>query len=167
MGVEPILMDVNQDGKTDLLIQYSNTVNGGASDGTMILLLNIGNKFVNVLQSTQKIQDLYLNVQGKFDSGLNKNVLVEHNLNLSTTVSPHYYTFSRGIKFNKILKVKNAYENEYVINYKSAKSPFNGNTSITESANILTSLPAEFEVTSQITGPLFNQGIYIQYSIDP
>lgn len=54
MGVEPILMDVNQDGKTDLLIQYSNTVNGGASDGTMILLLNIGNKFVNVLQSTQK-----------------------------------------------------------------------------------------------------------------
>lgn len=105
----------------------------------------------------KKIQDLYLNVQGKFDSGLNKNVLVEHNLNLSTTVSPHYYTFSRGIKFNKILKVKNAYENEYVINYKSAKSPFNGNTSITESANILTSLPAEFEVTSQITGPLFNQ----------
>ena len=70
---------------------------------------------------------------------------------------PNYYTFSRGVKFNKILKVKNAYENEYVINYKSAKSPFNGNTSITESANILTSLPAEFEVTSQITGPLFNQ----------
>ena len=76
---------------------------------------------------------------------------------MSSTTKPNYYTFSRGIKFNKILKVKNAYENEYVINYKSAKSPFNGNTSITESANILTSLPAEFEVTSQITGPLFNQ----------
>ena len=76
---------------------------------------------------------------------------------MSSTTKPNYYTFSRGVKFNKILKVKNAYENEYVINYKSAKSPFNGNTSITESANILTSLPAEFEVTSQITGPLFNQ----------
>ena len=88
---------------------------------------------------------------------MNKNVFVENNSVVSSTTKPNYYTFSRGVKFNKILKVKNAYENEYVINYKSAKSPFNGNTSITESANILTSLPAEFEVTSQITGPLFNQ----------
>ncbi len=157
MGVEPILMDVNQDGKTDILIQYSNIVNGSASDGTMILLLNIGNKFVNVLQSIQKISDLFFKIQGKFDSGLNKNVLVEHNLNLSTTVRPHYYTFCRDVKFNKILKIKNSYENECAINYKSAKSPFNGSISITENANILTSLPAEFEVTSQITGPLFNQ----------
>lgn len=156
-SVEPFLIDVNQDGKTDLLIHYSNFVNGFATEGTMILLLNIGDKFVNVLQFTKKLAELELNAYGKFDFGLNKNVFVENNLNIYSTAAPHYYTFCRGVKFNKILKVKNAYENEYIINYKSTKSPFNGNTSITENANILTSLPAEFEVTSQITGPLFNQ----------
>ena len=124
----------------------------------MKLLLSVGNTFVNVLGlNNKKSLDFDFSAYGKFDSDLNKNVFVENNSVVSSTTKPNYYTFSRGVKFNKILKVKNAYENEYVINYKSAKSPFNGNTSITESANILTSLPAEFEVTSQITGPLFNQ----------
>lgn len=154
-SVEPFLFDVNQDGKTDLLIHYSNFVNHAANDGTMILLLNIGGKFVNVLQTVESLSKLGFTTYGKFDSGLNKDVLVDNFF--TRNVFPDYYTFCGGVKFNKILKVKNAYENAYVINYKSTKSPFNGNTNITENANILTSLPAEFEVTSQITGPLFNQ----------
>ena len=160
--VKLMLLDINQDGKTDILVKYPNYYDSGyfpqIKDYSMKLLLSVGNTFVNVLGlNNKKSLDFDFSAYGKFDSDLNKNVFVENNSVVSSTTKPNYYTFSRGIKFNKILKVKNAYENEYVINYKSAKSPFNGNTSITESANILTSLPAEFEVTSQITGPLFNQ----------
>ncbi len=157
MNVEPLLMDVNQDGKTDILIKYPNYVSGAASEGTMELLLNIGGRFVTVLQSTKKLDDLEFTTYGKFDSELNKNVFVENIHVVATTTIPHYYTFCRGVKFNKILKIKNAYEDEYVINYKSVKSPFNGGINITADANILTSLPPEFEVASQITGKLFNQ----------
>ena len=160
--VKLMLLDINQDGKTDILVKYPNYYDSGyfpqIKDYSMKLLLSVGNTFVNVLGlNNKKSLDFDFSAYGKFDSDLNKNVFVENNSVVSSTTKPNYYTFSRGVKFNKILKVKNAYENEYVINYKSAKSPFNGNTSITESANILTSLPAEFEVTSQITGPLFNQ----------
>ena len=66
-------MDVNQDGKTDILIKYPNYVSGAASEGTMELLLNIGGRFVTVLQSTKKLDDLEFTTYGKFDSGLNKN----------------------------------------------------------------------------------------------
>ena len=158
-GVDVLLLDVNQDGKTDILVKKTNWDSGGvAESGTMQLLLNVGTTFVNVLQVTKaNLREFDFTVYGKFDSGLNKNVFVEMPFFVNTTIFPHYYTFCRGIKFNKILKIKNAYENEYTINYKNTKSPFNGSTNITPDANILTSLPAEFEVTSQITGPLFNQ----------
>lgn len=161
-GVKILLLDVNQDGKTDILVKYANYDYSGylpeVKYYSMKLLLNVGNTFVNVLGlDSENSLDFDFSAYGKFDSDLNKNVFVENNLVVSSTTKPNYYTFCRGVKFNKILKVKNAYENEFIINYKSAKSPFNGNTSITESANVLTSLPAEFEVTSQITGPLFNQ----------
>lgn len=158
-GVDVLLLDVNQDGKTDILVKKTNWDSGGvAESGTMQLLLNVGTTFVNVLQVTKaNLREFDFTVYGKFDSGLNKNVFVEMPFFVNTTIHPHYYTFCRGINFNKILKIKNAYENEYTINYKNTKSPFNGSTNITPDANILTSLPADFEVASQITGPLFNQ----------
>ena len=160
MDVEPLLMDVNQDGKTDILVKYPNYENypNNIKDWSMDLLLNVGTTFVSILKITkQNSQEFEFTVSGKFDSGLNKNVFVENTYLVNSTIKPHYYTFCRGVKFNKILKIKNAYEDEYVINYKSVKSPFNGGTNITVDANILTSLPPEFEVVSQITGKLFNQ----------
>lgn len=160
--VKIMLLDINQDGKTDILVKYPNYDHSGyfpqIKDYSMKLLLNVGNTFVNVVGLNNKnSQDFDFSVYGKFDSGLNKNVFVENTYLVNSTIKPHYYTFCRGVKFNKILKVKNAYEDEYVINYKSVKSPFNGGTNITADANILTSLPPEFEVASQITGKLFNQ----------
>lgn len=160
MDVEPLLMDVNQDGKTDILVKYPNYENypNNIKDWSMDLFLNVGTTFVSILKITkQNSQEFEFTVSGKFDSGLNKNVFVENTYLVNSTIKPHYYTFCRGVKFNKILKIKNAYEDEYVINYKSVKSPFNGGTNITADANILTSLPPEFEVASQITGKLFNQ----------
>ena len=160
--VKIMLLDINQDGKTDILVKYPNYDHSGyfpqIKDYSMKLLLNVGNTFVNVVGLNNKnSQDFDFSVYGKFDSGLNKNVFVENTYLVNSTIKPHYYTFCRGVKFNKILKIKNAYEDEYVINYKSVKSPFNGGTNITVDANILTSLPPEFEVASQITGKLFNQ----------
>ena len=160
--VKIMLLDINQDGKTDILVKYPNYDHSGyfpqIKDYSMKLLLNVGNTFVNVMGLNNKnSQDFDFSVYGKFDSGLNKNVFVENTYLVNSTIKPHYYTFCRGVKFNKILKIKNAYEDEYVINYKSVKSPFNGGTNITVDANILTSLPPEFEVVSQITGKLFNQ----------
>ena len=160
--VKIMLLDINQDGKTDILVKYPNYDHSGyfpqIKDYSMKLLLNVGNTFVNVMGLNNKnSQDFDFSVYGKFDSGLNKNVFVENTYLVNSTIKPHYYTFCRGVKFNKILKIKNAYEDEYVINYKSVKSPFNGGTNITVDANILTSLPPEFEVASQITGKLFNQ----------
>lgn len=160
MDVEPLLMDVNQDGKTDILVKFPNYENypNNIKDWSMDLLLNVGTTFVSILKITkQNSQEFEFTVSGKFDSGLNKNVFVENTYLVNSTIKPHYYTFCRGVKFNKILKIKNAYEDECVINYKSVKSPFNGGTNITTDANILTSLPPEFEVASQITGKLFNQ----------
>lgn len=157
MDVEPLLMDVNQDGKTDILVKYPNYENypNNIKDWSMDLLLNVGTTFVSILKITkQNSQEFEFTVSGKFDSGLNKNVFVENTYLVNSTIKPHYYTFCRGVKFNKILKIKNAYEDEYVINYKSVKSPFNGGTNITVDANILTSLPPEFEVVSQITGKI-------------
>lgn len=102
--VKLMLLDINQDGKTDILVKYPNYYDSGyfpqIKDYSMKLLLSVGNTFVNVLGlNNKKSLDFDFSAYGKFDSDLNKNVFVENNSVVSSTTKPNYYTFSRGIKF--------------------------------------------------------------------
>lgn len=143
------VFDVNQDGISDLFVQ---DVINEFTPHTHKLYVSTGNGFIKKLEIPNAQYYRFL-TYGKFNKSLSKDLLLES----IRDVQPYYYTFCENSTFQKLVKIKNAYEDSYTIRYKNTKSPFTPSVQMNVETNLLTSLSADFEVTNQITGPSFNK----------
>ena len=152
-----LVVDVNGDGKSDILTEIPNWVNGSASTSTLKIILSNGDSFSTQILGTitGPIMGESFGIASQFRSGHSKDVFIPFNKN------PQIMSLSSNVWFNKINKITDSNGKELTVSYKDYKNPYSNyqNTSDTYDGgqSVLNCFLPNVEVVNSITVPDLNQ----------
>ena len=152
-----LIVDINGDGKSDILTETPNFVNGAASTATLKIISSLGDSFnAQVLNSQAGITSGGFELASQFKSGHSKDVFIPFNLGASQIIS-----FSPNVWFNKINKITDSNGNAFAISYTDYKNPYPAYQNISDTydggQSVLNFFFPKIEVISSITALDLNQ----------
>ena len=161
-----LVVDVNGDGKSDILTETPNWVNGAASTNTLRVISSIGNSFTTYVLNTQaNITSGSFQMASQFKTGHSKDAFILFNK------SPQIISLSPNVWFNKINKITDSYGKQLTISYTDHKNPYPDYQNISDtydgSQSVLNFSLPNVAVVGSITATNVNQSyVYANPQID-
>jgi len=157
---QAIVLDVNGDGNSDILVYVPNIVNGVSSSGTLKILLSNGdNTFSTIIlnSNAEPIRSGFI-MASQFESGHSKDVFIPYNY---LTASSQIMFLSQNVWFNKINKITDSFGKQLTVSYKDNKNPYSDYQNISDlydgSQSVINYFLPDLEVVNSITASDLNQ----------
>lgn len=171
-----IILDVNQDGKSDIFLETPNGVYVAhePSTSTLKLLISNGNNFIEKTLNTEALSTFgAYHTVSNFTPGHSKDIMLPMNTRGGMYGSPHIISLCNDIRFNKISKIKDSFGQQLAFTYQDHKNPYaasqkmmdkidNAGEQTGEQTVINNSLP-QLEVITTITTSNTNQSYEYAY----
>jgi len=151
-----LVVDVNGDGKSDILTETSNWVGTIANTATLRIISSTGDSFsTQVLDTQANITPGIFQSVSQFKSGHSKDVFVSFNK------SPQIMSLSPNIWFNKINKITDSNGKQLTISYTDYKNPHSDYQNLSDTydggQSVLNVFLPNIEVVNLITATDLNQ----------
>ncbi|NDW17681.1 hypothetical protein D0T53_01965 [Dysgonomonas sp. 216] len=156
-----LVTDLNRDGKSDIIIETSNTEN----NATLRCLISKGDDFHSqIIDNEALITSAHFKSSGNFLNKHSTDIYVNLNRNYTGLKGAQILSFCQDVRFNKIVKITDSMGGDLSITYQDYKSPFlsRHNTGYSENANstssdkMVTICPSKLEVVKKIKSENIN-----------
>lgn len=156
-----IVLDINKDGKSDILVNSPNFISGVASSATLKFLISKGEDFIEqIVDEKAKLTNGTFTLASKFKTGHAQDVFINANFTIG---GPQIYSLSKNIWFNKITKITDSFGENLTVSYNENKNPYSAAPKIlvsenngVESESVVNNILPQMEVVKQITATTIN-----------